>query len=169
MPYEAEEILRKEIVYGGSADKRYWRYHTKGNYTVNTGYKIGMQISNMMRRKDLLECSEKKQDWWKNLSSMKLRPKLKNFWWQVAWNILPMEGNLGRRHILVTSFCYLCGYFNASTIHAIFLCNCVRKTWKEIAVLIPDRGSDDIRPIEFIEELYHLNPTIQKDVITAVA
>lgn len=84
LAYEASEILNKVIAKEGIVDKRYWRFHPKGKYTISMGYKLGMQIKNEVSKRNLPGCSKKEEEWWSKLWSLKVLPKLKIYGWQVA-------------------------------------------------------------------------------------
>lgn len=85
------------------------------------------------------------------LWSLHIPPKLKIFGWQIAWDILPIEGNLVLHHVPMSPSCRLCGFFKASTIHVIFLCTMIRKIWKEADVQMPSGLVSDKNPVDFIE------------------
>lgn len=158
MAYEAEEILSRNIIKDETADKRYWNFHPKGKYTVSSGYELMVKIMNISLHWNRPESSNKSNGWWKQLWGLKIPPKLKIFWWQVAWDILPIEGNLESHHVPVRPTYYLCGYSRASMIHSIFLCTKVRKAWRGAAILLPAGVDCNSCPIEFLEDLYHITP-----------
>lgn len=64
LPYEAEEILATTIAKEGIKDRRYWKLHPKGRYTVSTGYALGLDIKNKLQSRDKPECSGKNKRCW---------------------------------------------------------------------------------------------------------
>lgn len=128
-----------------------------------------MKIWCTMMQRNKPECLNKCGGWWRELWGLKVPPKLKMFWWQVARDILLTEGNLERHHVPISPACNMCGYSRASTIHAIFLCTKVRKAWKEAAIKLPVERDGLGEPIEFLDELYHFNPNFPKETFLALA
>lgn len=115
------------------------------------------------------ESSKMEKQWWKELWRMKIPPGLKIFWWQVYWNILPIEGNLVRHHVSIHPSCGLCGYSKASTIHAIFLCSNIKEVWKEMAIVLPEGPELEQDPLEFLDCLLYYNQGLSKELIVTTA
>lgn len=167
--HEAEEIIRTEILREGVRDSRQWKHHPKGKYTVKTGYMRCMEVIENKASKLKPEGSKRNKKCWEELWSLKVPPKLKIFWWQLYWNILPTEGNLSRRQVPISPSCGLCGYSRASTLHAMFLCANVREVWREMAISLPKGADTESDPIDFLQCLIFHNNGVIMDLIVALA
>lgn len=63
LAYEANDILNKRIVKEEGVDRRYWRFHPKGIYTVSSGYRLGTRIKHEVSMRNLPECSKDVTQW----------------------------------------------------------------------------------------------------------
>lgn len=162
--------MSKRIAKEQGTDKKYWRFHhPKGAYTVSSGYRLGAKIKQEVSMRNSPGCSKVDNLWWSKLWSLHIPPKLKIFRWQIACNILPTEGNLMLHHVPISPHCRLCGFFNASAIHAIFLCSMVRKIWNEMDLHLPMGMDSGMNPVDFIEEILYHNRHVSVELILAVA
>lgn len=51
--------------------------------------------------------------------------------WELARSFVAIEGNLARHHVPCSSWCFLCGYTDAKTIHVFFFFPAARSIWKQ--------------------------------------
>lgn len=79
-----------------------------------------MELKEVENQIHVPDGSTKNKRWWKEVWSLQVPPRVRMFWWQLAWDILPVERNLASRHVPIQPCCTLCGYAEANTIHAIF-------------------------------------------------
>lgn len=123
----------------------------------------------MENRRSKPSCSNYRTDWWRSVWSIQVPPKVKIFWWSLSWDILPAEMNLARLHIPTPSTCCMCGFAEASSIHAIFLYPLVSKFWKEEGFSIPRGHPGMMGTLEFLDLCLHLNSHRQKEDLVGIA
>lgn len=169
LPFEAEEILTTLMEPHLNEDIRYWRPNPSGIYTVKSGYRLWFERTIRERNKLQPTSSDNHSKWWKVGWNLKMPPKVKVFWWSLSWDILPTELNLSRMHVPITSACSLCGFGEASSIHAIFLCPVVYKVWKEEGFVIPKRRNVGKETIEFLELCFLLNDHRPREEVAGMA
>ncbi|KAK3229805.1 hypothetical protein Dsin_001686 [Dipteronia sinensis] len=77
IPVDKAAILSIPVSWGGGQDSLRWHYDKKGEYTVKSGYRLGLseKIPNSASNPSTLFC------WWNSLWNMCLPPKVKIFTW----------------------------------------------------------------------------------------
>lgn len=169
LPFEAEEIISTKIERQLMNDLRFWALHPKGKYTVKTSYLRAAQIRDQRIKGYRPSGSKTSGEWWKSLWNLKIPPKVRIFWWQVSWDIIPSEQNLMIHHIPTPQACRLCGFVEASTTHALFRCPFVKKVWSYYKISIPGNVRCRVNTIDFLQDLFHINPAWSREYIVAVA
>lgn len=130
LPYEIQAIKRINLRDQREADKRYWLFDTKGEYTVKSGYwSLFDSKFNSGNREDP-SSSERSRFIWDSIWDLKVPPKVKTFIWKANHEIIPAEANLYKHHIPGNPFCTLCGFNWANTSHVLFFCQETKKIWK---------------------------------------
>lgn len=167
--FEAEDILQVKICKEGGEDSRYWKYDPKGKYTVRSGYHMWLEKCRAEDERGKPSSSRTNNGWWEKIWNLKIPPKLKVFWWELSWNIIAVEDNLQRRKVLKSSACRLCGYYKATTIHALFRCPMVRKAWQGFGVSIPIKKWEDEEAVQFLSDFFYMNVVWAKEVLVAIA
>lgn len=157
--FEGVEILTTAIENDGVQDTRFWSLHPKGKYTVKTGYKKAMDLHESKVSANHPSGSKRNEKWWNDIWGAKIPPKIKMFWWQLSWDIVPTDKNLVRRHVPIDQSCKLCGFGEDSSFHALFDCHFVKKVWSEGRIKLLRSGQDGMLNIDFVEQLFHLNPS----------
>lgn len=107
--------------------------------------------------------------WWKETWSLQLPPRINMFWWQLAWNILPVEKNLASHHVPVQPFCMLSGYAEANTLHAIFECPFVKRAWSDMNICLPKIVDKGVNMLDLLSAIWILNQSFRREVITVLA
>ncbi|XP_074314802.1 uncharacterized protein LOC141650968 [Silene latifolia] len=106
------------------ADSAYWWPSRSGDYTVKTGYWLGMEP---MRAS--YQAVEEGGGLWKVLWGLQVPPKLIHFLWRGCVGMLAVKANLFRRHCCPSELCALCEEGVETDIHAVFLCSWTRVFW----------------------------------------
>lgn len=168
LPFEAEEILSTSIERDLERDSRYWCFHPKGKYMIKSGYSRCVEIREAESQAHASSSSPNYKRWWREIWFLQIPPRIKVFWWQLAWDIIPVEKNLACRHVPIQPCCLLCGHAEANSIHAIFICPVTRKVWGDMGVNIPKPGNNNVCMMDFLSRLVLLNPSFQKETIMVV-
>lgn len=69
--------------------------------------------------------------WWKSLWNLNCPSKVKIFVWRFCKNALPTRSALRRRKINVDVACPFCGREEETSLHVLWKCKSVRRTWKD--------------------------------------
>lgn len=168
--YEAEEILNTPIRPEGGRDRRFWRFHPRGEYTVSTGYRKKLDLVEKIEGRNSASSSSASSDLWKGTWKLKVPPKLKIFWWRLSWDIISVEMNLVRYHIPTSPSCFFCCFSIADTIHEIFECLLFAKgVWRALNVNKPTGNMVDKSVLNFLHNLVYLNQDLATEIIVAAA
>lgn len=167
LTHEAEEILQTKICKEGTRDHRVWKYHPKGKYTVSSGYYHRVRTMEKLKSVNSPGTSKSNCDWWESLWKLLIPPKFKIFLWQVAWDILPIEANLAKKHVPTSPSCSLCGFSTATSIHAIFYCPFAKRVWKDLSVYLPKDVSLHCQTLDFLPFIFHSNTLASKEITVA--
>ncbi|XP_074302520.1 uncharacterized protein LOC141634127 [Silene latifolia] len=107
-------------------DLLYWRPSRNGEYTVRSGYWLGMS---------LVGSGEEQADngtgegWWKVVWGLRVPPKLIHFVWRACTGMLAVKSNLLRHHCCGNAVCDLCWVEEETEIHALLQCPWTRSFW----------------------------------------
>lgn len=167
--HEAEQILTTRISREQSSDRRYWKFHPTGLYTMSSGYRRRLELFEATENTNNASASNKATEVWINLWKMASPPKIKMFWWQLLWDCIPTEASLAKHHVLRSLFCSICGYSNATTIHVIFQCPYSKDVWRQFNILQPRGRPVEILTVDFIGHVIHLNRECPQETIAAIA
>ncbi|KAF6156294.1 hypothetical protein GIB67_008064 [Kingdonia uniflora] len=108
--------LRNLEVNRNLIDKRVWRHHTQGTFTVRCAL-------------DAIRSKNPKVWWNKFMHCQALYPMSKSFLWRVGQNVLATEDNLRRRGLSFPSRCSLCHIHSESIHHLLRDCGIVAPLW----------------------------------------
>ncbi|KAG2249330.1 hypothetical protein Bca52824_088958 [Brassica carinata] len=111
---EARNISKIRTCGNGSKDIYIWDYNKKGYYTVKSGYWVQV---NVLDRYAALA--------WSTETS----PKVHHFLWRCISNLLPVAGNLARKHIAKEAGCLRCGCDTENVNHVLFQCPFALLVW----------------------------------------
>ncbi|XP_073019483.1 uncharacterized protein [Primulina eburnea] len=127
MPYVQQMITTMPVPSFSNPDARYWKFDSKGRYSVKGGYQkaIGFYDNPKNQSRNMLE------GWWKFIWSISVPPKVRIFWWRLSKDLIPTASNLKMHHIPTAETCHYCGFGKESTIHALFTCHQSREVWKQ--------------------------------------
>ena len=68
-------------------------------------------------------------EFWKNVWSLEVPSKIKNFVWQASKDTLPVKNNLLHRKISHDGQCEICKAGDEDCLHALFFCSEVQAMW----------------------------------------
>lgn len=89
-----------------------WSEEKNGMYSVRSAYQL-LSLTNRV-----FEHLSKKNSWpsfdeanplWKKLWKMSVPPKVRDFWWRVAHDFVPVRANMHKRHVENHATCLDCG------------------------------------------------------------
>ncbi|KAG2273233.1 hypothetical protein Bca52824_067788 [Brassica carinata] len=86
-------ILKIKTSAAPSSDSLFWLPEKSGNYSVKSGYGIG--ITERRTR----ETEDDPVNWLKHIWNLKTAPKLKDFLWRMVRKAIPVSANLERRGV----------------------------------------------------------------------
>ncbi|KAF6154475.1 hypothetical protein GIB67_028367 [Kingdonia uniflora] len=109
--------LRNLDVNSNMIDKRVWRHHPQGTFTVQSA-------------QEAIRSKNPKVWWNKFLNCKALHPKSKSFLWRVCQNVLATEDNLRRRRLSFPSRCSLCQMHSESLQHLLWDYGIVAPLWQ---------------------------------------
>lgn len=120
---DADLIISIPLPKEPKEDQLFWHYDKHGNYSVKSGYQIAQKI----RFPSPPSSSQTTLDVWKNLWSLMLPAKVRNFMWRAVKNVLPIADNLWQKKIIHDPICQVCKRQAKSIVHVLFKCKVVRK------------------------------------------
>ncbi|KAK3212224.1 hypothetical protein Dsin_016930 [Dipteronia sinensis] len=105
-------------------DSMTWHYTADGEYTVRSGYSLGMcrMVADSNFGGSSNSGLENAESFWKNLWRINVPKKIKLFLWKACNDWLPTRANLAMRWILVDSTYVLCYRSPETTKHAFWGC-----------------------------------------------
>jgi hypothetical protein len=101
-----------------------WSAEKHGMYTVKSAYKLlasHYRYTELAKSKVANSSCAENNPIWRKLWKLKVRPKIKSFWWRVINNYMPVQANLAKRHMKVQTVCQDCQA--EETVHHV-LVNC---------------------------------------------
>ncbi|KAG7594035.1 Reverse transcriptase domain [Arabidopsis thaliana x Arabidopsis arenosa] len=105
-------------------DAPMWIFTKNGQYSVKSGYH---QLTKTNAESSV---SSQVNTLCKSLWSLNTSPKLKNFWWRVLHDAIPVAANVARRNIKISPECIFCGEAKETTLHLLFHCRLAREIWE---------------------------------------
>nr|POF24766.1 putative ribonuclease h protein [Quercus suber] len=120
---DAEAIKNIPLSLTNQSDALVWPFMPSGKYSVKSGYRFLFESFAQSQRtaQDLA--------FWKNLWSLKVPSKIKNFVWRASREALPVKANLCRRRITLEGQCEICRTGDEDCSHALFFCSDVQVMW----------------------------------------
>nr|GME20951.1 uncharacterized protein LOC109186206 [Ipomoea batatas] len=128
------DLIRALPISTSFADQWCWRGHIKGLYTVRQGYKL--MVEDATSDSTLFSA-------WKLLWNLKLPPKILNFVWRCARDILPLRTSLAGRGVNIDISCPLCNTRPESALHLFRQCVHTTSLWDSFQGLPPLLGLDN--------------------------
>ncbi|KAK6120349.1 hypothetical protein DH2020_045906 [Rehmannia glutinosa] len=121
-----EEICAIPLPHQNEEDTRYWKFNSKGVYSVRDGYKLAIGAFDTLEN----QSAQGLHKWWKGLWGIKVPPKIKIFWWRVAKDCIHSGVNLRAHHLPISGMCSLCNFHADTTLHSLFFCPIMKPLWK---------------------------------------
>lgn len=125
-------------------DALYWWPSKDGDYTVKSGYWLGMRDTSRERASE---------NFWKAIWNLRAPPKLAHFIWRACSNALAVKANLFRRHIRLDETCDLCGAHRETVTQAIFRCNKISQVWNNSPFLVYIHGTNSSSFQEIVDRV----------------
>ncbi|KAK7857643.1 putative ribonuclease h protein, partial [Quercus suber] len=120
---EAEIIKNIPLSSTNQPDKLIWPFTPSGNYSVKSGYRF------LHENAEQSQSSTHVSAYWKEVWSMAVPGKIKNFVWRASREALPVRKNLCRRKITQDGKCEACKEGDEDCSHALFFCSVVQVMW----------------------------------------
>lgn len=122
-PRDIKEITNIPLSTTASEDTRIWHFSRNGNYSVKSGYKLIMSLTNQDNHLGPLP------ETWIRMWKIEVPPKIKIFLWRVARNCIPCRKNLQARRMSVPICCVLRGSVIENTWHIFIDCLYAHNCW----------------------------------------
>ncbi|KAL5843878.1 hypothetical protein ACOSQ4_009836 [Xanthoceras sorbifolium] len=100
------------------ADSLFWHFDELSNYSVKSGYWVGMNSFSIASGFSL----SSSESWWKSLWRMNIPPKVKVFLWKACHNWLPTFSVLTAKKLPVDVLCPVCKLASESVGHTLWFC-----------------------------------------------
>lgn len=160
LPRDVEAILAIPLCSNEVEDMCIWHYGRNGEYTVRSAYRLVME-----KLADMSHLHVPGE--WARLWHLNLPPKVKNFVWRVAREVLPSRAALRRRGIDVTPDCGLCAGMYEDSWHLFVDCAYARGCWHQAGILdVVDRAKAGAGSV--LEWLFHVIRTAAEPVVCKV-
>lgn len=135
---EVRKIMQTRTCGKGSKDLYTWDYTKTGSYTVKSSYWVS---TNIRDNQALTVVDQPSLDHLYHLAwNTDTSPKVHHFLWRCINNIIPVAGNMARKHISKEVGCYRCGHENETTNHVLFRCPLARLVWALSPIPAPPDG-----------------------------
>jgi ribonuclease HI len=120
---EAHNIISVPLFGLAREDKLIWSDEKDGLYSVRTGYRKFMEISNKgyLPGRDV---------GWSTLWKIHAPPKSKHLLWRICRECLPTRSRLRSRYVQCPVDCPLCSSHEETDLHLFFRCETVREAWR---------------------------------------
>lgn len=125
--FEADIMLDIHLMNHISEDVRFWKWSTKGHYTVKSRYLFQIGCFNPPDFQSVYYL----ETWWKMLWKLNIPHNVRIFFWRASNELIPAVVNIFRRNIHANGCCFYCGTAEAATIHCLLFCPLVRDSWKD--------------------------------------
>ena len=120
---EAEVIKNIPLSLTTQPDILIWPFTPSGSYSVKSGYRFLLENSAQFQSTD------HDAEYWKNVWSLEVPSKIKNFVWRASKDALPVKKNLLHRRISQDGQCEICKAGDEDCLHALFFCPEVQAMW----------------------------------------
>ncbi|XP_058784773.1 uncharacterized protein LOC131659623 [Vicia villosa] len=116
---DAKQIISIPLSTSGLEDKIIWHFEKDGEYSVRSAYHLCMQ-----EKADKLPGPSSPPDTnlWKAIWKAPVAPRIRNFIWRAAKNILPSKDNLLKKGIQMDGYCSFCHSQIESVQHLLLQC-----------------------------------------------
>ncbi|KAL0010668.1 hypothetical protein SO802_005776 [Lithocarpus litseifolius] len=152
IPDEARTILSMPRSHRRANDRIIWAYTPKGNFTVNSAYKVAWAISPSVAMDEVSNPYAKRQ-FWRTIWNLDIPNKLKTFTWKACRDILPTKSNLCHRGVLDNATCETCGLTAEISGHLFWDCIGAREVWTATGIAFDTNG---VHFSEFVDFLWYL-------------
>ncbi|KAL0016322.1 hypothetical protein SO802_003391 [Lithocarpus litseifolius] len=127
-PTDVELVQKISLSRGQAEDALFWPYVQSGQYTAKSGYFF---LKTKLRSTPTTICNPPIQPkpLWKQIWSLSLPSKTKNFLWRACHNALPTKENLVKRCIITDPTCSFCSTQAEDVLHAVWCCLNVSQVW----------------------------------------
>ncbi|XP_019156592.1 PREDICTED: uncharacterized protein LOC109153209 [Ipomoea nil] len=107
-----------------------WRWvgDIQGKYTVKHDYQLLREMTSHQACMSDFHA-------WDALWTLPIPPKVKNFLWRCARNILPVRDNLRTKHVWIGGGCLICGFVSETIEHLFGGCAFAQEIWESTDVL----------------------------------
>ena len=129
-----------------------WAYTPKGNFTVNSAYKVAWAISPSVAMEEVSNNDAKRQ-FWRTIWNLAIPNKLKTFTWRACRDILPMKNNLCCRGVLDNAKCEACGLTAETSGHLFWDCIKAHEVWTATGIAFDTNG---VHHSEFVDFLWYI-------------
>lgn len=126
---EAKFISEIPISRTNIPNKLIWHYESKRNYTVKSGYRVAIKWLNLSTHETASPSSTPRNEFWKQVWSIKVIPKIKSFWWRVCSNAIATRENLFKRNCSPSPLCQICNSQVESVDHLLLECPWTKPVW----------------------------------------
>ncbi|CAN1129696.1 Putative ribonuclease H protein At1g65750 [Linum perenne] len=160
---DVEEILKVPIGLGGMEDRQIWHFDKFGRYSVKSAYKVGMDFFTASAELNV-------QGPWTQLWGLNVQPKMKNFLWRLARNVVPNRSSLRRRHINVPAQCGVCGLAEESNDHLFRTCHYAIDCWDAVGLsdVVLNPSQSNLCFVDWLTSWLQVPQESTKSLITAV-
>lgn len=131
-PIDARYVLNiRPSIMQDTMDELSWSCSSNGDYNVKTGFHLQRQNSMARLQEELRHngTSNEIKSCCSALWKLNLPPKLKNFWWRVTYDSLPVTSKLRRRGIQVDDTCQTFAEEVEMLNHMLFHCRVSKEIW----------------------------------------
>ena len=126
-PEEVQLIRGISLGNVSTGDRLIWPHTQSGTYTVKSGYNLlSKEKENSDPLNNNLALSQKV---WKIIWSLTVPPKVRNFLWRAAKNVIPIKTNLVKWQVLQEDICDHYKLHLEDVVHALWLCPCLNEIW----------------------------------------
>ncbi|XP_075657295.1 uncharacterized protein LOC142627336 [Castanea sativa] len=105
-----------------------WPLTPDGNYSVRSAY--CMLMDEVSCQEPSTSSPEESQQVWKGIWKIWTPNRIFQFIWRATRDSLPTKLSLKARHLPVRDICELCGDFQETTLHSLWLCEHAQAVWK---------------------------------------
>ncbi|XP_075662885.1 uncharacterized protein LOC142632332 [Castanea sativa] len=128
LPTEAQTILSIPRSHRCTHDCMVWAYTVKGNFMVNSAYKVAI-TSSPNATMEGVSTNDMTGRFWQTFWSLGIPTKLKTFAWRASHNILPTKVNLCRCGVIDNATCEACGLAEETSGHLFWDCTKAHEVW----------------------------------------
>ena len=152
LPTDFISILSIPLSHHKPRDKLVWAYTPRGNFTVNSAYKVAIS---MARCNPVAETSHGAlhTSFWRKIWNLHTPSKINLFTWKACQDILPTKANLCHHHILDSPTCKTCNVEPETVEHLLWDCSFTKKVWSTSNIPFNSNG---LSFMHFKDFLLHL-------------